>query len=130
MFSICVKGMLFFLNLIPGGGKARLASLRNMVSLIMRLMVLIPTHLQSIVPSFRLSKRSPLGNFSPRISSIHVRTSLAADGVYRDRRSFFISWSNDETEAMASGPMLLLPTQSVVVGFQYAQGSCVGLLGM
>jgi hypothetical protein len=132
MFSICVKGMLDFLNLIPGGGMARLTSLRNMVSLTICLLALILTHLQSIVPSFRLSRRSPFGNFSPRISSIQLRTSSAADGVYRDKRSFFMSWSNDETEAMVSGPMVPLPTQptSVGTGLVFACSGCgAGLTG-
>jgi len=57
-------------------------------------------YLQSAVPSFKASRRSPGINFSPNVPSIHVLISFAACGVYRDIRSLRISWSSDETDAI------------------------------
>jgi hypothetical protein len=82
IFSIWMNGMGDFLNFTPGFGTARLTSLH------------------STVPSFNASSKSPGGSLSPNISSIQVLTSFAACGVYRDIRSFFISWSSDVTEGM------------------------------
>ena len=82
MFSIWIKGIWLFLNLIPGGGRALLAS----------------SH--SAVPSLRASKRSPGGSERPRVSSIHVRASLAACGVYLDRRRLRMSESSEVTDGI------------------------------
>jgi hypothetical protein len=57
-------------------------------------------YLHSAVPSLSASSRSPAGRRSPRASSIQLRTSLAACGVYRSIRSFLMSWSSDVTDAM------------------------------
>jgi hypothetical protein len=83
MFSIWTKGMADLLNLSPGTGRVRLASLHR------------------ITPSLSTSwRRSPDGSVSPSVCSIHERTSLAACGVYFDMRKLRISWSSDDTEAM------------------------------
>ena len=63
----------------------------------------VSTHLHNAVPSLSASSRSPGGSRSPSMSSIQLRASLAAWGVYLPRRSFFMSWSSDVTDAMAEG---------------------------
>lgn len=60
------------------------------------------THLHNTVPSLSASNRSPGGKRSPNTSSIQVRTSLAACGVYLPSRNFFMSWSSEVTDAMAA----------------------------
>src|ERR1700761_368616 len=60
IFSIWMNGIGLLLNLIPGDGRTRLASLH------------------SATPSLSASKRSPGGRCSLRVSSIHARTSFAA----------------------------------------------------
>jgi hypothetical protein len=60
-------------------------------------------YLQSTVPSLSTSSRSPAGSLSPSTSSIQLRTSLAAFGVYLSIRSFLMSWSRDVTDAMVNG---------------------------
>jgi hypothetical protein len=54
----------------------------------------------SAVPSLRASRRSPGGNERPRVSSIHVRASLAACGVYLDRRRLRMSESSEVTDGI------------------------------
>jgi hypothetical protein len=51
-------------------------------------------------PSRNASRRSPGANERPRVSSIQVRVSLAACGVYRDMRRLRMSESKEVTEAM------------------------------
>jgi hypothetical protein len=60
----------------------------------------VDVYLHNTVPSLSASSKSPAGSRSPRASSIQVRTSLAALGVYRSIRSFLMSWSSDVTDAM------------------------------
>jgi hypothetical protein len=85
MFSIWIKGIEDFLNLMPGGGKPMLINLSETVRYRKTAgynnCVKIKPYLQSIVPSFSTSSISPLGIASPNVSSSHVRTSLAALGV-------------------------------------------------
>ena len=57
-------------------------------------------YLHNTVPSFSASSRSPAGSRSPSTSSIQLRTSLAACGVYLSIRSLRMSWSSDVTDAM------------------------------
>jgi hypothetical protein len=52
------------------------------------------------VPSLRASRRSPGGSERPRVSSIHVRASLAACGVYLERRRLRMSESSEVTDGM------------------------------
>ena len=54
----------------------------------------------SAVPSLRASNRSPGGNERPRVSSIHARASLAACGVYLDRRRLRMSESSEVTDGI------------------------------
>ena len=70
--------------------------------LLMAFMTLVggESYLHSAIPSFSASKRSPATNRSPSISSIQVLTSLAAWGVYFDRRKLRMSLSREDTEAM------------------------------
>lgn len=82
MFSICTKGIGDCLYLIAGDGRARLMSLH------------------SATPSFSASNKSPDGNRSPKVSSIHPLVSFAAVGVYLDMRRLRISWSKEDTEAI------------------------------
>lgn len=82
MFSIWMKGIWLFLNLMPGGGNAMFAS----------------SH--SATPSLSASRRSPGGNERLRVSSIQARASLAACGVYRDKRRLRMSESSDVTDGM------------------------------
>jgi hypothetical protein len=103
MFSICIKGMFDFLNLMPGGGRARFARLSHIVSALSHTVYLMAcnTHLHRAVPSLSASSKSPAASFSPSVSSIHMRVSFAAFGVYRSMRNLFMSWSREETDAMA-----------------------------
>jgi hypothetical protein len=57
-------------------------------------------YLHSATPSFKLASRSPPSKRSPRDSSMKVRTSFAACGVYLSRRNLRISLSSDVTEAI------------------------------
>jgi hypothetical protein len=106
MFSIWTKGMGDFLNLIPGGGTARLMSLHTACQYEICGNMgrvgsgWVATHLQSATPSLRPSRRSDDGSFSPSMSSIHDRTSLAAAGVYLSRRILRRSLSREDTDAM------------------------------
>jgi hypothetical protein len=58
------------------------------------------SYLHNAVPSFSASSRSPAGSLSPKTSSIQLRTSFAAFGVYLSIRSFLMSWSSDVTDAI------------------------------
>ena len=102
MFSICTKGMADCLNLTPGGGTARLTSLGNgkVSHGSTQPCRMAATYLQRATPSFSPSRRSEDGSFAPSISSIHVRTSLAAAGVYLSRRNWRKSLSRDVTDAI------------------------------
>lgn len=102
MFSIWMKGIWLFLNL-TAPGVAKLTSLRQSALRIRPCGCLPsrPAHLHKTVPSLRASSRSPGGSRSPSVSSIHMRTSFAALGVYLSMRSLRMSWSSDVTEAMA-----------------------------
>jgi len=62
----------------------------------------INPYLHSATPSFKLASRSPPSKRSPRDSSIKVRTSFAACGVYLSRRNLRISLSRDVTEAIVA----------------------------
>jgi len=123
MFSIWINGMGDFLNLTPGLGTARFASLRACQR--------NPSHrpayargiyLHSTVPSLRASSRSPAGSRSPRMSSIQARASFAACGVYLPMRSFFMSWSSDVTDAMAGIQGSRLSRVAAGIGAGYGGG--------
>jgi hypothetical protein len=60
------------------------------------------TYLQRATPSLSPCSRSEDGSLSPRVSSIHDRTSLAAAGVNLSSRTLRKSLSREETEAMAT----------------------------
>lgn len=103
MFSICIKGIFDFLNR-TGVGMARLMSLEKLAVL-----ARLPgnyaesLYLHNTVPSLSASSRSPAGRRSPSVSSIQLRTSLDAWGVYLSIRSLRMSWSSDVTDAMVVG---------------------------
>lgn len=60
------------------------------------------TYLHNATPSLRPSRRSPGGNFSPSVSSIHARTWFAAEDVYLDSRKLRISESKEDTDAIVN----------------------------
>jgi hypothetical protein len=98
IFSICMNGIADFLNLTPGVGTAKLMSLDALAC--SQRPTTSNSYLHSAVPSFSASSKSPGGSLSPSTSSIQLRTSFAAFGVYRSIRSFLMSWSSDVTDAM------------------------------
>ena len=61
---------------------------------------MLGTYLQSTVPSFKASSKSPWGSLFPRLPSIHCRTSLALWGVYLSKRIARKSLSREVTDAM------------------------------
>lgn len=89
---------------MAGGAVARFASLRKAFSKphVFGKGQCKTSYLQRIVPSLRTSSRSPLGNLSPKLSSIHVVISAAALGVYLDMRSLRISASREDTDGMST----------------------------
>lgn len=96
-----MKGIWLFLNL-TAPGVAKLTSLLQSAFGIRPFgcFPLRPAHLHKTVPSLRASSRSPGGSRSPNVSSIHMRTSFAALGVYLSMRSLRMSWSSEVTDAM------------------------------
>ena len=102
MFSICTKGIEDSLNRTPGGA-AKFASLSfNSIQSARKIrgLLLICTYLHKAIPSLRASRRSPPASRSPKAPSIHARISLAACGVYLDRRNFRTSLSREDTDAI------------------------------
>src|SRR5690242_6627562 len=115
MFSIWTKGIADCLNLMPGGGMARLTSLghQSVPNILVGVDLEDGTYLQSATPSLRPSRRSDDDSFSPSVSSIQARTSFAAAGVYLSRRNLRRSLSKELTDAMMATVAVRCRRQSV-----------------